>query len=185
MSINLQKGQKIDLTKGNDQIKKLIIGLGWDAVKKGTHNVDCDTSVLILDSNEKLKEMVYFGNKTSSNKSIMHSGDNLTGLGDGDDEVIVVDIPNLPTDVNKLMFVVNIYKCDDRNQDFGLVSNAYIRILNESTKAELARFNLSEDYAGRTALIAGEIYRYNGEWKFNALGQGTNDKSLKEMANKY
>lgn len=185
MSINLQKGQKIDLTKGNDQIKKLIIGLGWDAVKKGSYDVDCDASVLVLDPNEKLKEMVYFGNKNSSNKSIMHSGDNLTGLGDGDDEVIIVDIPNLPADVNKLMFVVNIYKCDDRNQDFGLVSNAYIRIINESTKAELARFNLSEDYAGRTALIAGEIYRYNGEWKFNALGQGTNDKSLKEMANKY
>ena len=184
MSINLQKGQKIDLTKGNSNIKKLIIGLGWDTSNSKT-NIDCDTSVLVLDNNDKLKEMVYFGNKNSTDNAIIHSGDNLTGYGDGDDEIILINIPAIEQSISKLIFVVNIYKCDDRKQDFGMVKNAYIRIINESTKEELAKFNLTDDYAGRTALLTGEIYKYNGEWKFNALGQGSNDKSLREMASKY
>ncbi len=179
MSINLQKGQKIDLTKGNSNIKKLLIGLGWDPIFNG--RFDCDASVLVKDNSNKVIEAIYYANKKSSNNSIIHNGDNLTGIGDGDDEVITVDIPSLNDNFDKLIFVVNIYKCEERNQNFGMVQNAYIRIINENSKEELAKFNLSDDFSGKTALIAGEIYRYNGEWKFNAIGVGTNDKSIKEM----
>ena len=180
MGINLQKGQKIDLTKGNSTIKKLLVGLGWDPTVSG--NFDCDASVIVLDNESKLEETIYFGNKKSKNNSIIHNGDNLTGFGDGDDEVITVDIKNLSAATNKLIFVVNIYKSEERNQHFGMVKNAYIRIINEESKEELAKFNLSDDFSGKTALIVGEIYKYNNEWKFNAIGNGTNDKSIKELA---
>lgn len=181
MSINLVKGQKIDLTKGNNNIKKLAIGLGWDA----GDNIDCDASVIVLGLEGKLKEIIYFRNKTNDNKSIVHSGDNLTGEGEGDDEVIIVDIPKLDDSISKLIFVVNIYDCEGRKQDFGMIKNAYIRIVNDSEKSELAKYNLSENYAGSTALVAGEIYRHNGEWKFNAIGNGTKDKGIRAMADLY
>jgi len=193
LAISLAKGQKIDLTKGNAGLSSLLIGLGWDPVKKKglfgtkTPNIDCDASVIMLNEAGKLEskhDVIYFGNLTSQCESVRHTGDNLTGDGDGDDEQIFIDLHKVPSRIHRLQFVVNIYQPVQRKQDFGMIENAFIRIVDNKTNVELAHFNLSENYSGLTALIPGEIYRYDGEWKFNAIGQGTKDTSIGEIANK-
>ena len=196
MSINLVKGQKIDLTKNNSGLKKLVVGLGWDPVKQGKKgffglgssapDVDVDASVIML-RNDKLvskEDLVYFGNKNSRCGGVIHTGDNLTGGGDGDDEQILIDLSKITQDVNKIIFVTNIYECIKRKQSFGMIENAFIRIADDSNK-NIAMFNLTEDYNGKTALIVGELYRHNSEWKFNAIGEGTQDTSLSDMLRKY
>lgn len=201
MAINLQKGQRVDLTKGNAGLSKILVGLGWDPVetKKGgllggifgggkAVDIDCDASVLMLSEQDKLisnTNLIYFGNLKSSCGSIMHTGDNLTGDGDGDDEQIIVDLNRVPANVHKLLFFVNIYDAVKRNQDFGMIENAFIRIVNGSNNQELLRYNLSENYAGKTALMVGEIYRHGSEWKFGAIGEGTVDRSLGEVVKRY
>jgi stress response protein SCP2 len=194
LAISLAKGQKIDLTKGNAGLSSLLIGLGWDPVKKKgffgtkTPNIDCDASVIMLNEDGKVEskdDVIYFGNLTSACGSIRHSGDNLTGDGDGDDEQIIVDLNKIPARIHSLKFLVNIYQCTQRRQDFGMIENAFIRIVDNSKNSELAHFNLTENYGGLTALIPGELYRYNGEWKFNAIGQGTKDTTIGEVANKH
>ncbi|GED71964.1 stress response protein SCP2 [Brevibacillus reuszeri] len=198
--VSLQKGQKIDLTKGNAGLTKLLVGLGWDPVKKsggflggifgggGNANIDCDASVIMLDQNGKItkeKNLVYFGNKKSQCGSVVHSGDNLTGDGEGDDEQLNVDLSRVPNDVHKLVFVVNIYDCVSRRQDFGMIGNAYIRVVNASNNQELCKFNLTENYSGKTSLIVGELYRYNDEWKFSAIGEGTTDTAISQLVRRY
>ena len=199
MSVSLQKGQKVDLTKGNAGLTKIMVGLGWDPVKKsggflggllggGGNDIDCDASVLLLDANSKLprkQNMIYFGNLNSSCGSVKHMGDNLTGAGDGDDEQIIVELSKVPADVHKLVFVVNIYDCKSRKQDFGQIQNAFIRIVDSKKNQELVRFNLTENYTGKTALIVGEVYRYQAEWKFAAIGEGTKDVSLSEVVKRF
>jgi len=199
MGINLQKGQRVDLTKGNAGLSRILVGLGWDPVQKSsgllgslmgksTPDIDCDASVLMLDESGKIRDknyLIYYGNLKSLCGSVKHTGDNLTGDGEGDDEQIIVELNKIPQNINKLVFVVNIYDCIRRKQDFGLIQNAFIRVVNQSSNQELMRYNLSEDYAGMTTLIVGEIYRYNTEWKFAALGQGTRDASLSEIIKKY
>lgn len=193
LAISLVKGQKIDLTKGNTGLTSLLVGLGWDPVRqrgffKKTPNIDCDASVLMLNAQDRLErkeDVVYFGNLTSSCGSVRHTGDNLTGEGDGDDEQIIVNLNNVPERIHKLLFVVNIYQCVERRQDFGMMQNAFIRVVDHANRNELAHFNLTDDFAGRTALIPGEIYRHNGDWKFNAIGQATNDRSIGDIANRY
>lgn len=195
MGINLSKGQRIDLTKNNAGLNNLIVGLGWDPikVKKGffggfkSPDIDLDASVFIL-KNDLLKEkkdIIYFGNLKSKDNAIVHTGDNLTGDGDGDDEQILVSLKNVASDVNRLVFVINIYNCIQRKQDFGMIENAYIRVVDKSKGNELVRYNLSDDYSGKTAMIAGEVYRQGQEWKFAAIGEGTNDTSINEMLNRY
>lgn len=197
MSINLVKGQKIDLTKNNNTLKKLIVGLGWDPVKQAkrglfgfgasNNNVDVDASVLML-RNDRLvskEDLIYFNNLKSKCGGVIHTGDNLTGDGDGDDEQIIVDLSLIPQDVNKLIFVTNIYKCTERKQSFGMIENAFIRIADYNNNQNIAMFNLTEDYNGRTALVVGEVYRHNGEWKFAAIGEGTQDTGLGDMAERY
>ena len=201
MAVSLQKGQKVDLTKGNAGLSKILVGLGWDAIPhnggKGllgsllgskAPDIDCDASVLMLDENGKLhgtENLIYFGNLHSKDGSVNHTGDNLTGEGDGDDEVIMVELTKIPSRFSKLLFVVNIYDCIKRKQDFGMIRNAFIRVLNSSNKQELIRYNLSDNYSGKTALIVGEIYRHENEWKFAAIGEGTNDDSLRSIIQKY
>jgi len=199
MSINLQKGQRVDLTKGNDGLSSILVGLGWDPVKKnvgflgslmgkGQPDIDCDASVIMLDENGKIPNkdsLIYFGNLRSSCGSVTHTGDNLTGEGAGDDEQIIVELPKVPKNVHKMVFVVNIYDCIRRKQDFGLIRNAYIRVVKKEANQELIKFNLSDEYAGKTTLIAAEIYRHNSEWKFAAMGEGTLDASLGEIVKKY
>ena len=201
MGVNLQKGQKVNLKKSDGQaLSRIRIGLGWDPVnqeKKGglfgsifggsAPDIDCDASVIVCKGGRLSGkgDVVYFGNLKHSSGAIVHTGDNLTGDGEGDDEQILVDLTAVPQDYDKLVFVVNIYDCESRKQDFGMIANAFIRICDERTGEEFCRYNLSESYAGMTAMIFGEIYRYNGEWKFNAIGQGTKDKGLNELARRY
>ncbi|MGE7217814.1 TerD family protein [Priestia koreensis] len=196
MAISLTKGQKIDLTKGQQGLSKLLVGLGWDPVKKksflgfggGGANIDCDASVLMLDEDGKLRsqrKVIYFGNRESACQSIRHSGDNLTGHGDGDDEQIFVDLEKVPSIVHKLVFVVNIYDADKRHQDFGMIQNAFIRIVDASSNNELVHYNITDNFSGLTTLFAGELYRHGGEWKFSAVGEGTKDISISQVASKY
>lgn len=200
MAINLQKGQRIDLTKSNPGLSKILVGLGWDPVQGGgagflsslfgggAANIDCDASVLMLGDQDKLQsnnDVVYFGNLRSKCGSVQHSGDNLTGAGEGDDEQIVVDLNKVPGNIHKLVFVVNIYDCVKRKQHFGMIRNAFIRIVNPQNQQELLHYNLSDDYNGKTSLVAGEIYRHGDEWKFVAVGTGTNAASLGEIVRSY
>lgn len=212
MTINLTKGQKIDLTKNNPGLAVLKVGLGWEPnigrsgeiksksllssltrrISEGTEkirgaNFDLDSSIFLVDANEKRVDTVYYGHLDGPNGCIKHHGDNLTGRGTKgtDKENITVDLTKIPSNVNKLVFVVNIYECKSRNQHFGMVEDAFIHINDANTGNELCRFNLTDDYNNKTALMVGEIYRYSGEWKFYAVGEGTNDVSLSEMSNKY
>lgn len=197
MAINLVKGQKIDLTKGNAGLTKVAVGLGWDAVKskgllgglfKSNSSVDCDASAIMLGENDRLlspKDVVYFGNLQHATKSVCHMGDNLTGDGEGDDEKIFVEFAKVPQEIQKIVFVVNIYDCINRRQDFGMIQNAFIRIVNQANNEELIRFSLTDNYQGSTSLIVGEVYRHGAEWKFNAVGSGTKAASLKDMLASY
>ena len=194
MVVNLQKGQRVDLTKGNAGLNRIVVGLGWDPVEQKTGwfssapaEIDCDASVIML-QNDRLfdsEDVVYFGNLTSMCGSVVHSGDNLTGEGDGDDETIIVSLNEVPSEYNKLVFVVNIFGSHNRNQHFGMIQNAYIRVINPANNQELIRYNLSEDYQNQTALITGEIYRHNGEWKFAALGNSTQDRGLADLCARF
>lgn len=190
MGINLQKGQKIDLTKGGSGLSKVMVGLGWDEVQQSrgffspkAEDIDCDASVILCGANGKIlpgdvnQYLVYFGNLSHSSGAIVHQGDNLTGAGDGDDEQIMVDLQRIPANIDKLVFVVNIYDARSRKQHFGLVKNAFIRLVDMSNNSEICKFNLSENYNNMTGLVVGEIYRKNGEWKFNAIGQPVQEAS--------
>lgn len=196
MAISLQKGQKIDLTKGRSGLSTIMVGLGWDPVKKGRGffgfgggpDIDCDASVLMLNEQGKIvdqKDVIYFGNLVSLCGSVRHSGDNLTGDGDGDDEQIYVELKKVPAHIHKLVFVVNIYQCMERKQDFGMIKNAFIRVADASNQVELIHYNITDNFSGLTSLFAGEIYRHGGEWKFSAVGQGSRDTSLGDIANRY
>ena len=189
MSVSLVKGQKINLSKEVSGLDKVVVGLGWDAAKKGifgmTPNIDCDASAIILGENEVYKEVVYYHNVKAENGCVYHHGDNLTGDGDGDDEQITVDLKSMPSSVTKIIFVVNIYACESRRQDFGMIKNAFIRLVDKSTGKEICKYNLSEDYKGKTAMIFAEVYKKDNEWKFNAIGQGTTDKTIGELTMRY
>jgi stress response protein SCP2 len=204
MGIDLQKGHKIDLTKGNAGLVELMVGLGWDPVASVTGTgggffskvfgggkpaeIDCDASVIMLNEQGKLsrkEHIIYFGNLKSPCGSVQHMGDNRTGGGDGDDEQILLTFSKVPADVQRIVFVVNIYDCEKRKQDFGMIRNAFIRVVNKSNMQELAKYNLTDNYAGKTSLIVGEVYRHQGEWKFAAIGDGTNDTSLGKLVARY
>ena len=176
MPINLSKGQKVDLTKGNASLKHIMVGLGWDvnAFDSGA-DFDLDASAFMCGANGKCpteKEFVFYGNLEHPSGAVKHQGDNLTGEGDGDDEQIFVDLQAIPESVDKIAFTVTIYEAQERRQNFGQVSNAYIRIVDEDTNQELIRYDLGEDFSIETAIVVGELYRHNGEWKFNAIGSG-------------
>ena len=176
MAINLTKGQKVDLTKGNPGLKKLMVGLGWDvnAFDSGA-DFDLDAAAFMLGDNGRCpteKEFIFYGNLTHPSESIKHMGDNLTGEGEGDDEQIFVDLTKIPANVSKVAFTVTIYEAESRGQNFGQVSNSFIRIVDESTGPELIHSDLGEDFSIETAVVVGELYKHNGEWKFNAIGSG-------------
>lgn len=201
MSVSLQKGQKVSLTKeGKEGLNQVIVGLGWDEAKSGgrgglfgslfsapTQAIDCDASAILL-RNGKLvdgKDVIYFGNLQHPSGAVKHLGDNLTGAGEGDDEQIVIELNQVPADYDRIVFVVNIYQAVERHQNFGMIQNAFIRIVDARNRQELCKFNLSENYNGMTAMIFGEVYRHNGEWKFNAVGQATTDPALPDLCRRY
>jgi len=176
MAVSLSKGQKVDLTKGNPGLSKIVVGLGWDTNKyDGGFDFDLDAAAFLLDEGAKVTsdaDFVFYNNKEHASRSVIHTGDNLTGEGDGDDEQLKVDLSLVPANISKIDFTVTINDADSRHQNFGQVSNAYIRIVNEATGEELIRYDLGEDYSIETAVIVGELYRNGGEWKFNAIGSG-------------
>lgn len=176
MPINLSKGQKVDLTKGNPGLKKIMVGLGWDVnIYDSGAAFDLDAAAFMLGENGKCpteKEFVFYGNLTHASESVQHMGDNLTGEGDGDDEQILVDLEKIPANVSRVVFTVTIYDADVRRQNFGQVSNSFIRIVDEMSGQEIIHYDLGEDFSIETAVVVGEIYRHNGEWKFNAIGSG-------------
>ena len=189
MPINLSKGQKVDLTKGNPGLKNVMVGLGWDvnAFDSGA-DFDLDAAAFMLGSNGKCpteKEFVFYGNLEHPSGSIKHMGDNLTGAGEGDDEQIVIDLSRVPAEYDKIVIVVNIYQAVQRKQHFGMIENAFIRLVDARNNKEMCKYNLTENYSGMTAMIFGEIYRYNGEWKFNAIGNGTKDPGLGELCQRF
>lgn len=176
MAINLTKGQKVELTKGNPSLKKLLVGLGWDTNQYDSGaDFDLDAAAFLLGANGKVitdAEFVFYGNLKHVSGAVAHMGDNLTGEGDGDDEQILVDLSLVPANVEKIAFTVTIYDAEVRRQNFGQVSNAYIRIVDEVGNREVIRYDLGEDFSIETAVVVGELYRHNGEWKFNAIGSG-------------
>ena len=176
MSISLQKGQKVSLSKENAGLKRIVVGLGWDEAPKGgggflsslfgsgqsqEGNIDCDASAFLL------------------------QGGRIVNKGDGDDEQITIDLENIPAVYDRIVIVVNIYQAVQRRQEFGMIRNAFIRLVDASTNKEILKYNLTENYSGMTAMIFGEVYRHNGEWKFSAVGQGTTDPGLGELASRY
>lgn len=190
MAVNLVKGQKISLVKEGRGLTRLMVGLGWDEVqqKRGffapkPQDIDCDASVILLGANGRVvssdvkQSVVYFGNLKHPSGAVQHMGDNLTGGGEGDDEQIMIDLAILPAEVDKLVFVVNIYDANVRNQHFGMIRNAFIRVVDRSSNGEICRYNLTDDYSGFTGILVGEVYRHGSEWKFNAVGQGVKDAS--------
>ena len=215
MSVNLSKGQKVNLSKEHPGLSEVVVGLGWEAAdkngsdskpKKGLFSmlssalfgevrsipsdqtIDCDSSVFLL-KNDKLQsedDIICYYNLKHSTKAVIHRGDNLVGSsGKNDDEQIVVDLNQLPQDYNRLVIIVNIYRAREKKQHFGKVRNAYVRLVNNKNGQELYRYNLTENYDGYTAMIFSELYRHNREWKFSAIGQGTNDGSIAELARRY
>lgn len=176
MAISLVKGQKVNLTSSNPGMSRILIGLGWDTNRyDGGHAFDLDAVAFLLGENAMVTgdlDFIYFNNLVGGGGSVRHLGDNLTGEGEGDDEMLTIDLAAVPGTVQKIHVAVTIHEADTRGQNFGQVSNAFIRIVDQNTNAELMRYDLGEDFSIETAVIAGELYRHGGEWKFNAVGSG-------------
>ena len=188
MSISLQKGQKVSLTKDNPGLKKVVVGLGWDVNAFDTGgDFDLDAAAFLLTDRGKVsrqEDFIYFGNLTHPSGSVQHMGDNLTGAGEGDDEQIRVDLSKVPEHITKIAFTVTIYEPEQRRQNFGQINNAFIRIYNEDTGEEMLRYDLGEDFSIETAAVFGEVYKNGSEWKFNAIGSGYQG-GLKALCTQY
>ncbi len=175
MGVSLSKGGNVSLTKEAPGMTAVVVGLGWDARTTTGEQFDLDASALMLGSTGKVpsdRHFVFFNNKTSPDGAVEHAGDNLTGAGEGDDETIKVDLAAVPGEVEKIVFAVSIYEGQARQQGFGQVRNAFIRVVDQAGGAEIARYDLTEDASSETAMLFGELYRNGGEWKFRAVGQG-------------
>lgn len=176
MAVSLSKGQKVSLTKDNPGLANVIVGLGWDVNAFDTGSAyDLDAAAFMLADNGKCPtdaEFIFYGNRTHPSNSVSHLGDNTTGAGDGDDEQIKINLTAIPAEITRIAFTVTIHQAEERRQNFGQVSNAFIRIFDEANGQELMRYDLGEDFSIETAAVFGELYKNNGEWKFNAIGSG-------------
>ena len=188
MPISLKKGQKVSLTKGNPGLKNVVVGLGWDTNAYDTgSDFDLDAAAFCLTDSGKVSsqnDFVFFGNLNHQSGAVSHLGDNLTGAGDGDDEQIKIDLSKIPAEITKIAFTVTIYEAEARRQNFGQVSNAFVRIFDENTGEELLRYDLGEDFSIETAVVFGELYKNADEWKFNAIGSGSQG-GLAALCNMY
>lgn len=185
--INLSKGQKINLSKSKPSLKKIMIGLGWDTAKySGSADFDLDASVFLQDENGKTlpENFIFYNNLRSPDGSVVHQGDNRTGEGEGDDEQIFIDLEKVPAHIKKIAITVTIDSADQRRQNFGLVENAFCRLVNNDTDTEEARFDLGEEFSVETAVVIGELYKYNNDWNFRAIGQGFSG-GLLALCNNY
>ena len=175
MAVRLTKGANVNLSKEAPGLSAVFFGLGWDVRTTTGEDFDLDASAIVLGENGKVlsdQHFIFFNNLKSPDGSVEHTGDNLTGEGEGDDEQIKVDLAGVPADVEKIVFPVSIYDAETRQQSFGQVRNAFIRVVNQAGGAEIARYDLSEDASTETAMVFGELYRHGAEWKFRAIGQG-------------
>lgn len=175
MSISLSKGGNVSLSKEDPGLSEILIGLGWDTRSTDGADFDLDASAFLVNAASRVRsdaDFIFYNQLKSTDGSVEHTGDNRTGEGDGDDEAIRVDLPRVPADIAKIVVGVTIHDGESRRQNFGMVGNAFIRVVNAKTNREVARYDLSEDYSTETALIFGEVYRHNTEWKFRAVGQG-------------
>ena len=176
MGVNLTKGQKVSITKDNPGLQKVVVGLGWDVNAFDTGgSFDLDASAFMLTESGKVsrqEDFVFFGNLKDPSGAVEHMGDNLTGAGEGDDEQIKINLGLVPDNIVKIAFTVTIYDAEARRQNFGQVNNAFIRVYNEATGEEMLKYDLGEDFSIETAAVFGELYKNNGEWKFNAIGSG-------------
>ena len=176
MAVCLTKGQKVDLTKGNPGLTKLLIGLGWDVNKyDGGGDFDLDASAFLCGENGKVTgegDFIFYGNLKHASGCVEHTGDNRTGDAEGDDEAIYVDLSLVPANITTISFTATIYDAENRHQNFGQVSNAYIRVVDQANGTELIRYDLGEDFSIETAIVVGSLYRNGAEWKFNAVGSG-------------
>ena len=187
MAISLNKGGNLSLSKTDPSLNQVLIGLGWDARATDGADFDLDASAFLLAANDKVRgetDFIFYNQTRSPEGSVEHTGDNRTGEGDGDDEAVKINLAKIPTDVQKIAITVTIHDAESRGQNFGQVQNAFIRVVNDQTNVEIVRFDLNEDYSTETAMIFGELYRHNGEWKFRAVGQGYNG-GLRAMWGQY
>ncbi|MEC7119515.1 MAG: TerD family protein [Pseudomonadota bacterium] len=175
MAISLSKGGNLSLTKTDPSLSKILVGLGWDERATDGGDFDLDASAFLLNISGKVRgeaDFIFYNQLRSADGSVEHTGDNRSGQGDGDDEAIKIDLARVPADVDKVVITVTIHDAESRRQNFGQVANAFIRVVNDVTGQEVVRFDLAEDYSTETAMVFGELYRHNGEWKFRAVGQG-------------
>ena len=187
MAISLNKGGNLSLSKTDPSLNQVLIGLGWDARATDGADFDLDASAFLLAANDKVRaetDFIFYNQTRSPEGSVEHTGDNRTGAGDGDDEAVKIDLAKVPAEVQKIAITVTIHDAESRGQNFGQVQNAFIRVVNDQTNVEIVRFDLNEDYSTETAMIFGELYRHNGEWKFRAVGQGYNG-GLRAMCGQY
>ncbi len=188
MAIKLIKGQGINLRKEAPNLKRVLIGLGWDPIKssgfsffKSNINMDIDASIICINEEGRYDSIVYYRNLKHRSGAIKHYGDNLTGEGDGDDEQIEIDLDKIPKHIQRLAVIINIYKAYNRNQDFGKVRNCFVHATDLDTNKELVSYDITDNYDGKTGIFVADIYRYNGEWKFKAIGQGVKVADIQEM----
>ena len=176
MGINLSKGQRIDLTKTNPGLTKVIVGLGWDTNRySGGHDFDLDASAFLTDANGKViqdVDFIFYNNLVHPSGAVEHTGDNRTGEGEGDDEQIKIDFAKVPSHIHRIAITVTIHDAESRSQNFGQVSNSFVRVVDEQDNREILRFDLGEDFSVETAVVVCELYRHNGDWKFSAVGSG-------------
>jgi len=187
MAISLNKGGNLSLSKTDPSLNQVLIGLGWDARATDGVDFDLDASAFLLAANDKVRgesDFIFYNQTRSPEGSVEHTGDNRTGEGDGDDEAVKINLAKVPADVQKIAITVTIHDAQNRGQNFGQVQNAFIRVVNDQTNVEIVRFDLNEDYSTETAMIFGELYRHNSEWKFRAVGQGYNG-GLSAMCSQY
>lgn len=182
MSINLRKGQSVNLRKDAPNLKQLYVGLGWDPVKTlFGPDIDIDASIICIDENDLAEFTVYYGATKHPSGAILHYGDNLTGEGDGDDEVIEIDLNKLPNSIVRLAVIINIYEAYHRKQHFGKVNNCFVHVTDKESGNELVRYDVDGNYDNMTGIFVADIYRYKGEWKFKAIGEGVRVKNIAEM----
>jgi len=175
MAISLNKGGNVSLTKSAPSLKRILVGLGWECRPSGGVNFDLDASAFLLAENGKVlrdEDIVFYNQLHSTCGSVEHTGDNRTGEGEGDDEALKITLDKVPEAIKRIVVCVTIHEAESRRQNFGQVSGAFMRIVNLENDVEIARFDLTEDYSTETAMIFGEVYRHNDEWKFKAVGQG-------------
>ena len=187
MALSLSKGGNVSLTKNSPGVQKFNVGLGWDARSTDGAEFDLDAFALLVKEDDLVRsdaDFVFFNNKNSEADAVVYGGDNLTGEGEGDDETIYVNLEAIPADVAKVVIAVSIYEAEQRNQVFGQVSNAFVRLVDSAKGTEEVRFDLGEDYSTETAVVFAELYRNNGDWKFRAVGQGYSS-GMAGIANKY